>query len=120
MEVECDPAWPGENLLPYVSGEKSEPRSRDVFSQFNLGPDWGFHKIRNWRLLVRRPWKYIYHESYGAELYNLNEDPSETRNLAGQEPLKSVESELRQGLFDWMSRTKDPLLERIRLGKETT
>ena len=108
--VNPDPDWRGENLIAYANGEKPEPESRDCYSQYNLGPDWGFHKVRNWRVLVRRPWKYCYHESYGAELYNLVEDPAETVNLADTEQTSTVQSELHRALRDWMSRTGDDML----------
>jgi arylsulfatase A-like enzyme len=109
-DLPLDPAWEGENLLRYINQERPIPASRDVFAQYNLGPDWGFHKVHNWRLIVRRPWKYIYHESYGPEMYNLEADPWETRNLARAEHLRDVRAELHHALFDWMARTKDPLL----------
>ena len=100
-----DPGWEGENLLSYVNGEKLIPAARDCFSQYNLGPDWDFHKVRNWRLIVRRPWKYIYHQSYGAELYNLEQDPREMNNLAGEQEVREVETELHEALVEWMVRT---------------
>lgn len=108
-----DPAWEGENLLEYASGRKRAPSSRDVFTQYNLGPDWDFHEVHNWRLVVRRPWKYIFHESYGPEMYNLEKDPWEVNNLGSDPETAQVRAKMHRVLVDWMSRTGDPMLTRM-------
>jgi arylsulfatase A-like enzyme len=110
---EPDPQWKGEDLLPYIA-ERSAPAVRDCFSQYNLGPDWSFHGVENWRLIVRRPWKYIYHKFYGPELYNSESDPWEIENLAGKsEESTRVGKALHDVLIDWMERTGDPMLKRM-------
>jgi len=115
LGLEHDPAWSGRDLTPCLRGEPSRPEARDVFAQFNLGPDWGFSGIRPWRLIVRRPWKYIYHLGYGGEMYQLEEDPGEMNNLAGVARFADVERALRAGLFNWMRQTNDPLWERVNI-----
>jgi N-sulfoglucosamine sulfohydrolase len=45
-----------------------------------------------------------------AELYDLRADPNETKNLAGQPELQSIEDALRRRLRQWMQETDDPLL----------
>ena len=44
------------------------------------------------------------------ELYDLEADPLEERNLTGTPPLRAVEDELSTALWDWMKETDDPLL----------
>jgi len=45
-----------------------------------------------------------------VELYDLNEDPLEQRNLAGQPDVAQVEQRLNDELWTWMRDTDDPLL----------
>lgn len=45
------------------------------------------------------------------ELYDLQEDPGERENLAGQSEMHELEQSLKQKLEAWMRSTDDPLLE---------
>lgn len=45
------------------------------------------------------------------ELYDLIEDPSEMNNLAYNPSFKEIKKKLKKVLFEWMKRTKDPLLK---------
>jgi len=53
------------------------------------------------RYMVRTPlWKYVYHELGGVqELYDVDGDPCELRNVAAHRP--EIVSELRGALLDW-------------------
>lgn len=50
-----------------------------------------------------------------VELYDLESDPDEFKNLAGKPALKEVEARLRRALEDWRRKTKDPLLDSAKL-----
>lgn len=45
-----------------------------------------------------------------VELYDLHDDPGETRNLAASEAHAAVREDLLRRLYDWMAATDDPLL----------
>ena len=45
-----------------------------------------------------------------VELYDLESDPNETENLAGQAACETAEADLRCLLDEWMTATQDPLL----------
>lgn len=45
------------------------------------------------------------------ELYDLEHDPQETDNLAGQTDYAKIQADLRQRLFQWMQDTGDPILD---------
>jgi N-sulfoglucosamine sulfohydrolase len=46
-----------------------------------------------------------------VELYDLEKDPHEFKNLAGQPALKEVEARLLRALAEWRRETRDPLLD---------
>ena len=45
------------------------------------------------------------------ELYDLENDPHEQRNLAGQPQVAAIERDLKQRLLAWMETTDDPILQ---------
>ena len=45
------------------------------------------------------------------QLYDLQTDPHEFHNLAGQAAFATVEKQLRAQLFEWRAQTRDPLLD---------
>jgi hypothetical protein len=48
-----------------------------------------------------------------AEMYDLQADPLEQRNLAGEAGYEQLEAQLRDCLRGWMEQTGDPLLEGV-------
>ncbi|MDD2703410.1 MAG: sulfatase [Candidatus Omnitrophica bacterium] len=76
----------GVSLVPFVHGESLK---LDAFSE----TDYLLYSFKR-SLRTSDGWKFIYSlESGERELYNLNIDPSETRNLADEEPQKALELE---------------------------
>jgi len=110
----------GENLLPYLQGKQQPSNSRDCFVQYNMSPfqaEW--QGVENWRVLVRRPWKYVLHENNVVELYHLVDDPGEMKNLSGNSGIVDTETELRNGLLAWARRTTDPFVVRLQQTHES-
>ena len=58
--------------------------------------------------------KYGYNLTYQDELYDLENDPHEMRNLATDPAYAGPLEELRDRLDDWMGETSDPALRMYR------
>ena len=99
----------GEDLMPYFAGQRPEPETRDCFSQYNVVRSFseGWHGIENWRMIFRRPWKFVLHENGERELYNLSSDPHEQLNVADDRDAASIEAQLQADLLAWCRRTGD-------------
>ena len=65
-----------------------------------------------WRVPIRMVrtvrWKYVRYAGYGDELYDLERDPGELRNLAREPSAASERTRLARELDDWIRRTDDP------------
>jgi arylsulfatase A-like enzyme len=98
-----DREFQGRSLLPVVEGAPGKPAllSRTVWDR----PRYALRDER---------WKYLYYTQTGQEwLYDLQEDPGETRDLAATEPLRTAY--YRQALHAWTLR----LARRGPTGSET-
>lgn len=92
-------ALPGTSFAPLLRGETPADREHVV-----IGDEYG-----PVRMIRTQSWKYIHRYPYGPhELYHLDEDPGETRNLAGDGDHAATEAHLRQALGDWFLRYTDP------------
>ncbi len=99
-------------------GSAYEPR-RYVFSE-NIIPDVvtdetlqidhpyvpgeGINGIRHpdGKMVRGRRWKYNYYVGHGEELYDLENDPREVNNLAGDASCRPVLEEMKTALLDWL------------------
>ena len=94
-------ALPGRSFAGPLRGTSQKGRDHDhvvVFDEY--GPV---------RMVRTREWKYVHRYAHVPnELYDLNDDPAERRNLAGDPARRTVEDEMRQRLADWFSRHVDP------------
>jgi arylsulfatase len=109
----------GRSLAPLISdgGRPYAPREA-VFSenvipevitagkldlQFDKGK--GVDGIRHpdAKMVRTRKWKYVYYPEGFAELYDLEADPGERRNLAGKADMRDTESEMKDRLLHWLT-----------------
>jgi arylsulfatase A-like enzyme len=97
--IRIDPSWKldGVNLLPYLTGQLSEPPHKTLFWRF--GEQWAV-RHGDWKLVVAN------RGSGQPELYNLAKDTSESRNLAAEMPETAHEL---QALWDaWNAEQAPP------------
>ena len=84
------PGLTGHSLAPLIQGEESD-QERAVFSELYLG----FPGVPVIARMVRKgPWKYNYYHGESPELFNLEKDPAEFRNLANEPQYQDVCEEL--------------------------
>lgn len=121
----------GRSLLPLLKGGV-EDRHRDaVFAEVGWAIDekqcftplsivkGGYYEKRG-RMTLKNPeicaraamvrtneYKYVYCPGDRDELYNLENDPSEIKNIADESEMKSVKAELKEKLLEWLLRTSD-------------
>jgi len=67
--------------------------------------------IQRGAIFRAHPERYSADRPSAVELYDLETDPWEQRNLAGDESTRAVEEELSAALWAWMLETRDPLLQ---------
>lgn len=65
----------------------------------------------DWRGLVTRRWKYAVYETGQELLYDLEDDPAELRNMAGDR--RDVTVEMRQLLLKMLHHTREPFFDVI-------
>lgn len=123
----------GQSFLPLLRGEPYVPRTalfaektyHSYYDPMRAVRTERFKYIRNFdtnflvevpgdvqKGLIFRDHVALYHgsEHPPVELYDLDNDPLEERNLAGDSRLAAVEQWLESRLWSWMARTEDPLL----------
>ena len=108
-----DHAAHGRSLVPLLRGEAADWR-KAVFTEFHGLGSYGLAQ----RTLRRGDLKYGYNCGGTDELYDLAEDPHETRNLIGEPAYVDAARELRQRLLDWMLETDDDEQMNYRRGRQ--
>jgi uncharacterized sulfatase len=101
----------GIDFSPLLRGE-SVPKHEAFFGQYDLHNN----GLAYLRMVRTERYKYVkhFHEQMMDELYDIQQDPDEHKNLirgrAQQQEYEAVISELDAKLLDWMKSVNDPLL----------
>jgi arylsulfatase A-like enzyme len=85
-----------ENIIPEVI--------TNARADFYFVPGQGVKGVRHpdAKMVRTERWKFNYYPGNGAELYDLREDPGETRNLAADPVRQPVVREMKDRLLDWL------------------
>ncbi len=89
----------GASVRPYVEGQ--EDLERPIFSERERGQQHFQRMIRT------REWKYCFASNGASQLYNLANDPGETRNVVGEAAAQAARRRLHAALGEWMRATGD-------------
>ncbi len=97
---------PGRSMAPWLSGESNPPVNEYVVSQWQT--EWGY-TVSPGRMLRSERFKYTcYLEGNGEELYDLEKDPGETRNLIRDKGYRKELERHRRLLKEYTRNTRDP------------
>ncbi|WP_276273037.1 sulfatase-like hydrolase/transferase [Haloarcula litorea] len=95
----------GRSLVPLLEGTTPADWPESVFAEYH-GEEFGLYSQR----MVRTDrYKYVHNAPDRNELYDLEHDPDELRNLAEHPEYQSVRDDLEATLLDWMTATDDPI-----------
>jgi len=92
----------GQSLLPLMEGGCDNGRP-DIFSMYH-GNQFG---LFTQRMVRDRRWKYVWNATAEDELYDLESDPGELRNLATAPDRRAELARLRARLVAWMEEVDD-------------
>lgn len=108
----------GQSFAALVTGRRAEYRPREMVYSENIIPEvitggalnmpfvpgQGVAGIRHPDAKMARTlrWKLNYYPGHGAELYDMQNDPHEMRNLASDPAYRTTICDLQQALLDWM------------------
>lgn len=102
----------GRSLLPLTRGGSAPVWREAAFSEMDyafrsVGVELGVEPDKARCYMVRTPdWKYIWYEGFRAQLFDMNNDPSELHDLGGQASYEAVEAEHKDRLFEWLRHRK--------------
>lgn len=91
------------NLMPRQTNPGYEFTLKRFFPDLHKAIDAAPEEVRDAYRRMHKPPEF--------ELYDLESDPYEFRNLAGDEAHSTVEDKLKRQLSAWRERTNDPLLD---------
>lgn len=105
----------GRDLSAAVLESEESPAVESLYSEGKVNalqavPSRNSPQGGTWRTVVTQRHKLTARLDYGQveQLYDLQEDPFELRNLAGKREAQRLENELLTELRDWGKRTEDP------------
>ncbi len=99
----------GRSLLPLLRGGEDGVWREAVFSEADYAcrparRDLGVAPDAARAFMVRtQRWKYIHYTNFGAELFDLEQDPDELHDLGKDPDCRAPRDEMRARLFDWFA-----------------
>jgi uncharacterized sulfatase len=98
----------GTDFSPLLRGKKIAWRDA-IFGQYDVHNS----GLAYMRMIRTNEWKLVrhHHSMFMDELYNLREDPGETKNRYGSAAHRAVRDQLQKRLTEWQESINDPLLK---------
>ena len=93
----------GRSLVPILKGETPGTWRADAFCEFH-GSHMGLYSMR---LLRTERWAYVYQPNDIDELYDMETDPAQMKNLAQSPEHADVLARLKRRMVEWMDETED-------------
>jgi len=103
--------WRGKDLSDVLSGRAAADEARVMFALHRPLGDW--MGTEPWRMIEQARMKYIWHLSGEQEMYDLQNDPYEVRNIAEELEHRENVSRHHDLLINTMKDVEDPLVEAI-------
>ncbi len=101
----------GKNLKPILAGKSTKWQNRALYWHFPH--TWAGGLVKPYSTINDKDWKLIYHWIEDkVELYNLNNDLSETKDLAKSQPEKAIE--LKSKLMKWLKTSGAKIPNRLK------
>ena len=92
---------PGEDLLSLLDMNNIEEKDMD-FSEIFYPPNYLLH-------VKSKKWKYLFHQNGGyEELYDLQADPHELKDLSEQPDYNDVKNILKKAAIEWIKKYSNP------------
>lgn len=85
----------GNSFASLVRNPQRSHPGEPIFAEYGLGTSRAKYMVRD------QNWKYTFWTHDRDELYNLQSDPEELRNLASDESIVAVKQRLKETLFKW-------------------
>jgi len=93
----------GKSLLPFLEGNSPEDWPDSVYCESH-GEVWGYSSQR---MVRTERWKYVYSPNDMDELYDLEADPAELRNLIDDASSADTLKQMKARLIGWNDATDD-------------
>jgi len=107
--------WMGQNLF---AGDQNDPEHPAIFAMHRPIGDW--MNVTDWRMVQEGGFKYVWHNDMEDELFDLNADSAEIRNLAKKPTHHAILGSMRIKLDQFLCETNDPLLSEWKTQFEKT
>lgn len=100
--IEPDREFAGNSLMPFIKDEQPDDWIKEVYTQSNGNELYGIQ-----RSVMTKEWKYVYNGYDYDELYDLTNDPNETRNLIEKSRYEDTKKELMKKIWRFAHKNDD-------------
>lgn len=100
--VETNTSFTGKSLVPFLLNETVSDWRTEIHTQTNGNEIYGIQ-----RAVWNKKWKYVFNGFDYDQLYDLENDPDETKNLINQPELRPVIKEMCKKLWQFAREHKD-------------